>query len=60
MQWALSEGPQHGVRFTYPVVVADFSGGCAGRTLAKRCVLASIMARKAGSVVKEESGNISD
>lgn len=37
---------KNGVRFTYHVVVADFAGRWAGRTLAKRWVLASTIARK--------------
>ena len=40
---------QNGVRFTYPVSVMDLAlaGRCAGRTPAKRWVLASTIARKA-------------
>jgi hypothetical protein len=37
---------KNGVRFTYPPVFVDLAGRCAGRTLAKRWVLASTIARK--------------
>lgn len=40
---------QNGVRFTYPVSMIDLAlaGRCAGRTPAKRWVLASTISRKA-------------
>ncbi len=46
---ACDRRPQNGVRFTYPVSMIDLAlaGRCAGRTPAKRWVLASTIARKA-------------
>ena len=47
--YVLMTNEQNGVRFTYPVSVIDLAlaGRCAGRTPAKRWVLASTIARKA-------------
>lgn len=46
-----SKNGKNGVRFTYPVSVIawDLAGRCAGRTPAKRWVLASTIARKSAS-----------